>query len=52
MLLYDVGIGGGCKGAFLNRQVFTQYVKMHLFENDEGIGWKKGAKGGKNEGVI
>ena len=23
---------------------------MHLFENDEGIGWKKGAKGGKNEG--
>ena len=39
MLLYDVGIGGGCKGAFLNRQVFTWYVKMHLFENDEGIGW-------------
>ena len=24
---------------------------MHLFENDEGIGWEKGAKGGKNEGV-
>ena len=23
---------------------------MHLFENDEGIGWKKRAKGGKNEG--
>ena len=30
--------------------MFTKYVKLHLFENDEGIGWKKGAKGGKNEG--
>ena len=33
------------------KESFTQYVKMHLFENDEGIGQKKGAKGGKNEGV-
>ena len=25
---------------------------MHLFENDEGIGWKKGAEGRKNKHPI